>query len=58
MVDATQELLALGASNMAGSFFRSMPITGSFSRSAINNASGAKTTVSGKIRIVWKSNIT
>ena len=42
---ANQELIALGASNMIGSFFQSYPITGSFSRSAINSKTGAKTTV-------------
>lgn len=51
MVDATQELLALGIGNMAGSFFHSMPITGSFTRTAVNNISGAKSQVSGQISI-------
>lgn len=44
-VIANQELVALGASNMIGSFFQSYPVTGSFSRSAINGKTGAKTTV-------------
>ncbi|XP_046987854.1 sodium-independent sulfate anion transporter-like isoform X1 [Schistocerca americana] len=43
--DATQELLALGICNIAGGFVRSMPITGSFTRTAVNNASGVKTTL-------------
>lgn len=34
-LNANKELLALGFSNMAGSFFQSYPITASFSRSAI-----------------------
>ncbi len=34
-LNANKELVALGLSNMAGSFFQSYPITSSFSRSAI-----------------------
>ncbi|NNE76312.1 MAG: STAS domain-containing protein, partial [Pricia sp.] len=44
-VDPNKELVALGASNLVGSFFQSYPITGSFSRSAIHDSAGAKTTV-------------
>ncbi|MEJ1222905.1 SulP family inorganic anion transporter [Sediminicola sp. 1XM1-17] len=44
-IDANQELVALGTSNMVGSFFQSYPVTSSFSRSAINAESGAKSTV-------------
>lgn len=44
-VDANQELIALGASNMIGSFFQSYPVTGSFSRSAISEASGTKSPI-------------
>ena len=44
-VVANQELIAIGASNLLGSLFQSYPVTGSFSRSAINGSSGAKTTV-------------
>ncbi|XP_033336485.1 sodium-independent sulfate anion transporter [Megalopta genalis] len=46
-LDATQEMLTLGLCNVAGSFFQSMPVTGSFSRSAVNNASGARTPLGG-----------
>ncbi len=38
-----QELIAIGSSNIIGSFFSSYVITGSFSRSAINQQSGVKT---------------
>nr|CAD7425286.1 unnamed protein product [Timema monikensis] len=38
MLDATQEMITLGLCNIMGSFVRSMPVTGSFSRSAVNNA--------------------
>jgi solute carrier family 26 (sodium-independent sulfate anion transporter), member 11 len=46
-VDATQEMLALGLCNLLGSFFSSMPTTGSFTRTAVNNASGVRTTLGG-----------
>lgn len=46
-VDATQELIAIGASNIANSFFQGFPITGSLSRSAINNSSGVRTPLGG-----------
>ncbi len=42
-VRPNRELFALGASNFLGSFFRSIPISGSFSRSAVNEQAGAKT---------------
>ncbi len=45
-IDSNQELVALGASNMVGSFFQSYPATASFSRSAINGEAGAKTNLS------------
>jgi sulfate permease, SulP family len=44
-VDPNQELLALGAANVAGAFFRAFPVTGGFSRTAVNNQAGARTTV-------------
>lgn len=46
-IDATRELLALSLSNVLGSFFSSMPVTGSFSRSAVNHASGVRTPIGG-----------
>lgn len=47
VVDATQELIALGLSNMAGGFVSSIPITGSLTRTAINHNSGVKTQLGG-----------
>ena len=47
-----QELIALGASNMFGSFFQSFPATAGFSRSAVNYESGAKTPLAGIISAV------
>jgi len=46
-VDATQELYCLGVCNLLGSFVSSMPVTGSFSRSAVNHASGVRTPMGG-----------
>lgn len=42
-----QEMLALGLCNLAGSFFKSIPTTGSFSRTAVNSTSGVKTPAGG-----------
>jgi len=42
-VKPNQELLAIGTSNIIGSFFMAYPSTGSFSRSAINYSSGGNT---------------
>jgi len=47
MLDATQEMITLGFCNIVGSFLLSMPISGSFTRSAINNASGVRTPFGG-----------
>ena len=46
-IDANQEMFALGVCNFAGSFVVSMPVGGSFSRCAVNSASGVKTTLGG-----------
>jgi len=46
-IDASQELIGLGMSNFIGSIFGAYPITGSFSRSAVNNDSGAMSGISG-----------
>jgi SulP family sulfate permease len=44
-----QELVALGAANLIGSLFQSFPVTGGFSRSAVNYQSGANTPLSSII---------
>jgi sulfate transporter 4 len=41
----TQEIVGLGFANFAGAMFSSYTTTGSFSRSAVNSSSGAKTPV-------------
>ncbi|WP_143045247.1 SulP family inorganic anion transporter, partial [Acinetobacter baumannii] len=38
-----QELIGQGLANLVGSFFKSFPVSGSFSRSAVNFQAGAKT---------------
>ena len=42
-IHPNQELRALGMANIAGSLFQSFPVTGGFSRSAVNDQAGAKT---------------
>jgi sulfate permease, SulP family len=42
-IEANRELWALGAMNFLGSLFQSLPVSGSFSRSAVSEASGACT---------------
>ncbi|XP_065370270.1 sodium-independent sulfate anion transporter [Calliphora vicina] len=49
IVNASQEMIALGMCNIMGSFVSSMPVTGSFTRTAVNNASGVKTTLGGLV---------
>jgi sulfate permease, SulP family len=44
-VDPNQELVALGAANLAGSVFLAFPTTGGFSRTAVNDQAGARTGV-------------
>ncbi|WP_339659462.1 solute carrier family 26 protein [uncultured Polaribacter sp.] len=51
-IRANQELIALGLSNMVGSFFKAYPTASSFSRSAINQESGAKTGMAALISVV------
>jgi SulP family sulfate permease len=41
-IRANQELIALGISKIGGAFFQSIPTSGSFTRSAVNNESGAR----------------
>mmetsp|Transcript_39572 Transcript_39572/g.58781 ORF Transcript_39572/g.58781 Transcript_39572/m.58781 type:complete len:732 (-) Transcript_39572:383-2578(-) len=48
-LDSSTELIGLGMSNFAGAMFQSYPVTGSFSRSAVNNDSGAMSGISGMV---------
>jgi SulP family sulfate permease len=47
-----QELIALGVANIGGAFFQSYPVTGGFSRTAVNDQAGAKTGMAGIISAV------
>ncbi|XP_050250331.1 sulfate transporter 4.1, chloroplastic-like isoform X1 [Quercus robur] len=51
-LDSNQELFGLGVANVIGSFFSSYPTTGSFSRSAVNHESGAKTGLAGIVTAI------
>ena len=44
-VDPNQELIGLGLANVGGAFFGAYPTTGGFSRTAVNDQAGAKTTL-------------
>jgi SulP family sulfate permease len=47
-----QELIALGLSNIIGSWFKAYPSTSSFSRSAINQESGATTGMASLVSVI------
>ncbi|MGB3683077.1 MAG: solute carrier family 26 protein [Rubrobacteraceae bacterium] len=51
-VDANKELVGLGLANVAGSVFSAYPVTGGFSRSAVNYQSGARTPLASVITAV------
>jgi SulP family sulfate permease len=51
-ISANQELIALGTANIGGSFFQAYPVTGGFSRTAVNDQSGAKTGMAAIISAV------
>ncbi|XP_075248431.1 sodium-independent sulfate anion transporter-like [Convolutriloba macropyga] len=46
-IDTTQELFAIGLSNFASSFFNAYPVTGSFSRTAVNSQCNVATPLGG-----------
>lgn len=48
-IDSSVELIGLGMSNFVGAIFNAFPVTGSFSRSAVNNESGAQSGISGMV---------
>ncbi|RED97420.1 SulP family sulfate permease [Marinoscillum furvescens DSM 4134] len=48
-VKPNQELLAIGSANLVGALFQSYPVTGGFSRSAVNDQAGAHTQLSSVI---------
>jgi len=48
-LDVNQEFVGQGLANIIGSFFQAFPVSGSFSRTAINYSAGAKTGVASAI---------
>ncbi|KAF7236903.1 Sodium-independent sulfate anion transporter [Varanus komodoensis] len=48
-IDPNQELLAMGLTNLLGSFISSYPVTGSFGRTAVNAQTGVCTPAGGLI---------
>ncbi len=42
-IDANQELIALGVANVGGALLGAYPVTGGFSRTAVNDQAGART---------------
>ena len=45
-IDSSKELVGLGVANLCAGLFGGYPLTGSFSRSAVNNEAGAKSGIS------------
>jgi SulP family sulfate permease len=52
-VDANQELLALGVSNVLSGLGRGLPVSGGMSQSLVNESAGARTPVSGLIAALF-----
>jgi high affinity sulfate transporter 1 len=48
-VDPNQEMIGLGAANLAGGFFQGFPISSSSSRTPVAEAAGAKTQLTGVV---------
>ncbi|WP_164219200.1 solute carrier family 26 protein [Virgibacillus sp. YIM 98842] len=51
-IEPNKELVGLGLANVGGSFFSAYPVTGGFSRSAVNYESGARTPLASIITAV------
>lgn len=50
-LDANQELIGLGMANFGAAFFKGYPVTGGFSRTAVNDQAGAKTALASIISV-------
>jgi SulP family sulfate permease len=48
-LDANQELIGLGVANLGGALFGGYPVTGGFSRTAVNDQAGAKSGIAAII---------
>ena len=51
-VDANEEFIAMGASNLVAGLFQGFPVSGSQTRTAINQSAGAKSPLSGIVAAV------
>ncbi len=51
-LSANRELVALGSANVLGSLFSGYPVTGGFSRTAVNARGGARTQVAGLVTVL------
>ncbi len=51
-IDANRELVGVGAANFLGSLFQSIPASGSFSRSAVNDQAGAKSPLANVVAAI------
>ncbi|MBY0443646.1 MAG: sodium-independent anion transporter, partial [Burkholderiales bacterium] len=52
-IDSNQELIGLGAANIAAAASGGFPVSGGFSRTAVNAASGANTPLAGVMTAIW-----
>lgn len=52
-IDSNQEFIGQGLSNIAGAFFSAYASSGSFNRSGVNYASGAKTPIAASLSAVF-----
>lgn len=52
-VDPNQELVGLGMANLGGALFQAYPVTGGFSRTAVNAQAGARTAVASIITALF-----
>ncbi|WP_164521427.1 SulP family inorganic anion transporter [Iodobacter ciconiae] len=52
-IDSNQELIGLGAANIAAAASAGFPVSGGFSRTAVNAASGANTPMAGVMTATW-----
>lgn len=52
-LNPTRELIALGASNLASGLTHGLPVSGSFSRSAVNAAAGASSPKAQFMTVAW-----
>ncbi len=51
-LEPNRELVGLGAANAAGAFFGSFPVTGGFSRSAVNDRAGARSNLAAVLTVI------